>query len=63
MIPTNEVICEFYNVSEMISLEKAKMKQELDLCYSDIIKYLRNRSVLPDSEIKQQQVKSILSLY
>ena len=39
------------------------MNQELDPCYSDIIKYLRNNLVLPDSEIKRQHVISVHSSY
>ena len=63
VIPNNQVICELHEVNEITSLDKVKMNQELDPCYSDIIKYLRNNLVLPDSEIKRQHVKSVHSSY
>ena len=63
VIPNNQAICELHEVSEIISLDKVKMNQELDPCYSDIIKYLRNNLALPDSEIKRQHVISVHSSY
>ena len=63
VILNNQAICELHEVSEIISLDKVKMNQELDSCYSDIIKYLCNNLVLPESEIKRQHVISVHSSY
>ena len=39
------------------------MNLEFDPCYSDIIKYLHNNLMLPDSEIKRKHVISVHSSY
>ena len=49
VIQNNQAMCELHEVCEIISLDKVKINQELDPCYSNIVKCPRNNLVLPDS--------------